>query len=565
MADGIALKQEGPYLGAMGNGATPGRIIALAFSTFTGGETVDHLLKNVKEAADCDFDGTLNAPRIIRFQPPWPRLIVAFVVSLFCASLSPAVFAQASSAHPALSGAYASSKQHPRVFMTQADLDDLVKRINTPGSFSARTFSTLANQVKVHLAANADWDAVYSGCDIEKYLYAFSFEKPKEHADADRSASELSAAMKVKPGLAAPAGGAIVASRLALYAALAKAGAKAPAGAPTGDQAAAIAKRILLAWARRGFRDKNGNMLTRAEQFCDAQERFIPFTQTTVGLQIGRGIIYSVHAQDLLQAIGQFNATEAGELNAFHAAMFNLILEASNFRFSLPEMNRPDRTCELYSNHVAAHLEGLLAIARLLDDGRKFDAVLFGNDRSIPVALPWTKYFDHAIYGKNDRPVACYKNPGPDSLTSHPSYQTLIVAPGEIEDRYRNATQAQGFGYTLGVLAGFYSMAELLKNAGFDALGYRGTHGQSIEMAAQYYACYGKYVGFKKPVTGDNARACPDYQQYIGQIVNGLETDIVMGAYHFPGNAAITELEAKAKAGAGANLLDPIRFGRWLD
>ena len=60
-------------------------------------------------------------------------------------------------------------------------------------------------------------------------------------------------------------------------------------------------------------------------------------------------------------------------------------------------------------------------------------------------------------------------------------------------------------------------------------------------------------------------RACPDYQQYIGQIVNRLETDIVMGAYHFPRNTAITELEAAAKAGAGANLLDPLRFGRWRD
>jgi hypothetical protein len=27
----------------------------------------------------------------------------------------------------------------------------------------------------------------------------------------------------------------------------------------------------------------------------------------------------------------------------------------------------------------------------------------------------------------------------------------------------------------------------------------------------------------------------------------------------------ITELEAAAKAGAGVNLLDPIRFGRWRD
>lgn len=44
--------------------------------------------------------------------------------------------------------------------------------------------------------------------------------------------------------------------------------------------------------------------------------------------------IYSVHAQDLLQSITAFNAAETAELNAFHAAMFDLIREASNFRFT---------------------------------------------------------------------------------------------------------------------------------------------------------------------------------------------------------------------------------------
>jgi hypothetical protein len=82
-------------------------------------------------------------------------------------------------------------------------------------------------------------------------------------------------------------------------------------------------------------------------------------------------------------------------------------------------------------------------------------------------------------------------------------------------------------------------------------------------MATQYYACYGKNAGFKKKVTSENARACPDYQQYVGQVVNGLELDIVMGAYRFPGNSAITELEPAAKAAAGADVLDAIRFGRW--
>jgi hypothetical protein len=84
-------------------------------------------------------------------------------------------------------------------------------------------------------------------------------------------------------------------------------------------------------------------------------------------------------------------------------------------------------------------------------------------------------------------------------------------------------------------------------------------------MATQYYACYGKTAGFKKVVTAENARPCSDYQQYIGQIVNGLEPDIVMGAYRFPGNSVITELEPAAKAAAGPDVLDAIHFGRWRE
>jgi len=450
--------------------------------------------------------------------------------------------------------------------MTAEAMSDLVRRITAPGSFSARNFSRLASQVKADLTAKVEWDAAYSGCDIEIYLYSFSNDRPNPHADSASTASSLGAALHLKPGLTPPTGAATVASRLALYAALVKGGAKPPAGAPTADQAADLSKRILLAWAGHGFRDQGNGYISRAEQFCDGEHKFIPLQQSSVGLQIARGIIFSVHAQDLLQSLGALNAKDAGELNSFHVAMFDLIREASNFRFNLPEIAKiPYRTCERFSNHVNAHLMGLLSIARLFDDGRKFSAVLYGNDRSIPVGLPWTEYFDHAIYGYEDKPIQCYKNPGPDSLTSKPSFQTPIVAPGEVEDRYRHANPAQAFGYTTGVLADFLVTGDMLKNAGFDAFKYRGARGQTVQLAVDYYSCYGKYAGFKKTVTAENARACPDYQEYIGQIVNGLETVDVMGAYHFPQDSLLNELDTQAKAGAGANLIDPIRFGRWRE
>lgn len=145
----------------------------------------------------------------------------------------------------ALPGTYRTSAEHPRVFVTPSDLRDMVARINTPGSFSAQIFPRLANQVRTHLAAEIDWDAVYSGCDIDLYLHAFSYEQAGGYASETRTESQMGTALNVRPGMSPPAGAAIVASRLALYAALVKAGAQAPAGAPTADQAAALAKRIL--------------------------------------------------------------------------------------------------------------------------------------------------------------------------------------------------------------------------------------------------------------------------------------------------------------------------------
>jgi hypothetical protein len=240
-----------------------------------------------------------------------------------------------------------------------------------------------------------------------------------------------------------------------------------------------------------------------------------------------------------------------------------LIREASNFRFGLPDLNKPDTICELYSNHVAAHIISLLSIARLLDDDNKLMDVVYGN-RGV-FSVPLLKWFNRAVYGESDNPIPCYRNSGGDASTSHPSFQTDNVAPGEIEDRYRNANPAQGFGYTLGVLKYLYNIGFLLKNSGYDFLNYQGLHHQSIKLSTKYYACFGEHVGFGNTVTASNAAPCPDYQQYIGKVVVGLQEDVLMGAYQFPDESTIVSLDESAKASAGQELLDAIQFGRWRD
>jgi hypothetical protein len=103
----------------------------------------------------------------------------------------------------------------------------------------------LPTRSRRHLASDIDGDVTYSGCEGGVYQYAFSYE-PQDHHEA-----ETRAQLDIAPDVKVPAGAAVVASRLALYAALVKTGAVAPPHAPSADDATQLAKRILHAWADR--------------------------------------------------------------------------------------------------------------------------------------------------------------------------------------------------------------------------------------------------------------------------------------------------------------------------
>jgi hypothetical protein len=457
-------------------------------------------------------------------------------------------------AFPALTGAYHSLAEHPRVFTTAAELHELAARINRPGSYSAQRFGQLIDQIGRDLAARIDWDAVYSGCKIKTYLFAFSYE-PQEAPFLP----ELRADVKPAAELGAPAGAAVLAARLALYAALVKAGAAMPAGAPDPDQAAALAKRILLAWGERGYRDAHGQILTETS-FCNEKGGF-----ENPGLHISRGLVYSVEAQDLLMSLHLINDSEAKELNKFHAAMYDVMRRADNLG-----VDGVTPLCQLYANGQANVLASLLAIARLLDDRRKFDAALTGSDRDNPMTLSWIRFFDHAIYGRSDRPLECYPNTGSDGPHSQTAFTTAEVALGEVQDRYRNGNPLQGIGYPMFTLERLINSAEVMRIAGFDPYGYRGRHGQSIETAIAYYACLAKSAGFYKVISAANSDSCPNAPQYHGKVVNGVDPNVVIGAYRFPAAKAITDVEEAAKALPLASppttfSTDAILFGKWRD
>jgi hypothetical protein len=111
----------------------------------------------------------------------------------------------------------------------------------------------------------------------------------------------------------------------------------------------------------------------------------------------------------------------------------------------------------------------------------------------------------------------------------------------------RHDNWSQTIGYPMGTLQGLYMAAELMKNAGLDAHAYRGAHGQSLQMATRYYACFAKYAGFAKLVTAENSRNCPNATQYLGVVVKGVEQNVLIGAYRFPDDKDLVELDAPAK------------------
>jgi len=259
---------------------------------------------------------------------------------------------------------------------------------------------------------------------------------------------------------------------------------------------------------------------------------------------------------------GALNEAEVKQIDSFHTAMFDLLRNALNYNFQLHAW-----PCDHYSNHAANQLTGLLTLARIQNNQRAFAAVLNGGDQSIHVSLPWIMFFQRAIYGEADTPNGCYVNKGDSGFTSRPFFETQVVAPGEIDDRYRNADPGQGIGYPMFTLERLYDAAEILRNGGFDPYGYRGLHRQSIETATQYYACFAKGAGFGRVVTAGNSAPCPDAIQYYGKIVSGVDRMLAIGALRFPNNGSIASLEAAAKAGSssGPFSLDAILFGKWRD
>ena len=462
---------------------------------------------------------------------------------------------------PRLQGMWQPPTASPRVFDTPEDIHATAAATKEPGSYTAKMWAKLTSRAKDYVHSNADWGATYSGCDLDLYLRSFSFGSSGGYSSETRSDAQIAAAMHPAEGKSAPRGAAIAAADLAMYAALVHAGAAHIAGAPTEEEASALARKILLAWANHGFRLKGDAFRAKPTDFCGATPK--DYVLTDVGLQVGRGAIQFIHAQDLLMSLHVLDVNDQRAINPFDVALFNMVRYDANFDAE-PQFRKGDRDCALYSNQRAMQLLAMLAISRFLNKPTWMAEILYGGvQEAPPTSISWVELFDHAIYGEHDKPVSCYPNTGKDRASSKPSYQTKNVAPGEIEDRYRNANPEQGIGYPMFTLQDLYLSAVILRNSGYDAFHYRGRHGQSIQMGTDYYACYARNAGFNKVVNAANAHACPNGEEYIGQDVNSVDGNVLFGSEAYPQDSLLHSLLPAAEAQTPDGEVLGLTFGHW--
>lgn len=374
---------------------------------------------------------------------------------------------------------------HPFVFATQTDLRKFVESKNK-SCVAARAH--LEAKVRRALGNSTKYTAAYSGCTLERYLRDLTYEY---------------------------GGAAQVAADLATYAYLAN------FRTDYGDvvlasKAKDTAREILIRWSSEGFRD--GNLLRAdIEQFCNQQGISDQETRFAIGLQVGRGMPYWVHAQDILVGLEALDRNETEMLDKFLVGMFQLIRSAANYRALQSKLD-----CNRFSNHVSGQLVGLLAIARLRVDRPNLEDLAFGTLNQI--AIPWTVQVDHAIYHANGKPVNCFP------INSYPAYFQIDPAQrGEIIDRFR-AGDRQTFGYPMLSLTFLLMSAHILNSSGFQADDTIKNRSNRLQLAIDYYGGY-----FLRLLSPTETRVPPNLnypgsRQYEGKLISSANGSTIDGS-----------------------------------
>lgn len=386
---------------------------------------------------------------------------------------------------PRLLGSYVPPPaSHPFVFATRVKLEAFLGR---DGGTFAKARVILEQRARNAVANATKFIAPFNGCTLNRYLYELTYEY---------------------------GGAARVAADLATYAYLTWLG-RGYGDPKLAAQAHDTAKQILMHWSGDGFRE-DGALRRELSQFCDEHGAVNEGTRFAIGLQLGRGVTNWVHAQDLLAALGTFDASEQRTLDNFLDAMAHLIRTAANYRAQNSNLD-----CNRFSNHVSVQLAALIAIARMRGDQTSLeDAAFKGRD----VLIPWSKQVTTTIYDAGDQVLNCYPN-GVDSNFA----QVSEVQAGEIVDRYR-AGEAQTLGYPMFSLSHLLLSAYILQASGFDVYGSIGIRKNPMLAALQYYGPY-----FARLLSEDKTFIEPNFpysghNQYAGRIISSAQGGTIEGS-----------------------------------
>lgn len=443
------------------------------------------------------------------------RSLLSGMLSLaaFAAGSEPAGVVAADPRSVAGDGRSASRGVHPFVFSTASDM----RRVLACGSATAAVAKRLAEtRCRTALDKAAAHASPFSGCSLSRYL--------NDLTDEQRGAAQAAAS-------------------LALYAYLHRLSASTYGDGELAARARKAAKLILLSWAKEGLRER-GAFRAALAQYCDEKGEVTLDTEFAIGLHLGRGVPYLVHATDLMLGMGEFEDGERVVLDEFFRELSALIRLAGNSR-----ARRSNLDCNRFSNHVSVQLAALVSIARFRHDHDGLaDA---GFRQGGQVAIPWTLQVSQAIYGPGQTALNCYRNGSQQDFA-----QTQTPVAGEVVDRFR-AGAAQTFGYPMFSLTHLLLSAKVLMASEFRALTAVIGACSRLLSALTYYSAY-----FAQLLSPDETRVPGDFrhpgsEQYVGKIVSrsggttidgrdGLLLPYLLGSSLFAGDQAIRAVFRRA-------------------
>lgn len=394
----------------------------------------------------------------------------------------------------ALSGTYVRSPDgHPNILVTRTTALAFLTaaQTNTAKNIQLIRLDAYAKQVVANSVAVTTYETPVTGSELLPYLNNFSV---------------------------FPTGAAQVAVRLAYYVYLQGLG-QGYGDAVIAAEAKTVANTILRNWATSGFRI-NGAAITSYDQFHEATT--VPPTAdadvwSSVGLQIGRGILAYTIAADLLNDATKSQADDT-VINSFITTMRSLLIGAANDHYDY----NYHYGCHRYDNQAEMVMAALAATGRYTNNAALVQT-LAGTSTAAGLEWSWPQQMQGTIYGNGDTVRTC-QDPADAGDTYNP-----VVSPGEITDRER-VGDYKPFGYTGGNMLSMIEVAAILQNAGYQSYQFVGSKGQSLKLALDYYSWYVTTFLADQVVYLPASANYPDFTQYAGAIYTMANGASIMGA-----------------------------------